>query len=71
MATHFSDEELEQKYDETTVLEISHQILNPIVAVEEALVTYQFNQIPEPPRNISFRIIWFPQRNRIKPIRNL
>jgi len=49
MATHFSDEELEQKYDETTVLEISHQILNPIVAVEEALVTYQFNQIPEPP----------------------
>ena len=53
MAVRFSDEELEQKYSEMTVLGISHRILNPIAAVKEALATYRFNQIPEPLGNTS------------------
>jgi len=69
MATHFSDEELEQKYSGMTVSATSHRILNLIAAVKEALATYRLNYMQEPPRNTSFRIIWFPQRNRITPSR--
>jgi len=69
MAARFSDEELERKYNGMTVLRISHRILNPIAAVREALATYRFNQMQEPPRNTSFRIIWFPQRSRMIPSR--
>jgi len=54
MALRFSDEELEQKYSGMTVLEISHQIWNPIAAIKEALATYRFNQIPAPLRYTSF-----------------
>jgi len=53
-----------------TVLGISHRILNPTGAVKEVLATYRFNQMQEPSRNTSFRIIWFPQRNRIMLSRN-
>jgi len=69
MAAHFSDEELEPKYSGTTALGLDHRILNLIVAVKKALLIYRFNQMQEPPRNISFQIIWFPQRNRITPPR--
>jgi len=64
MAAHFSDE-LEQNYSGTTVLGLGHRFLNPIVAVKEALLISQLNQMQEPPRNTSFRIIWFTQRNTI------
>jgi len=43
------------------------RILNPIVAVQEALAIYQLNHIQEPPRHTSLRIIWFPQKSRITP----
>jgi len=69
MAARFSYEDLERKYNGMTVVGISQRILNPIAAVKEALATYQFNQMQEPPTNTSFRIIWFPQRNRIIPSR--
>jgi len=69
MAAHFSDEELEQKYSGATVLGLCHRILNPILAVKKALLIYRFNQMQEPPINTSFRIIWFPQSNRITPPR--
>jgi len=69
MAARFSDEELEQKYFGMDVLGISHRILNPIATVQEALATYRFNQMQEPPRNSSFGIIWFPQRSRMIPSR--
>jgi len=37
MAVLFTDEELEQKYYVKTVLYISRRVLNPVVAVKEAL----------------------------------
>jgi len=66
MAAQFSVEDLERKYRGTTVLATS-RILNPIAAVQEALVIYQLNHIQKSPRNTSFRIIWFPQKSRIIP----
>jgi len=68
MAAHSSDEDLEKKYGGTTVLAIG-RILNPITAVQEALATYQLDHLPELPRNVSFRIIWLLQKNRIIPSR--
>jgi len=68
MAVHFPDEAIEQKYSGTTVL-ATGRIPSPIAAVQEALAIYQLNHIQEPPRNTSFRIIWFPQKIRIAPFR--
>jgi len=64
MAAHFPEEDLERKYSETMVWTTS-RILDPIMAVQEALAVYQINRIQEPPRNTSFRIIWFPQKSGI------
>jgi len=65
----FSDEELEQKYQEKTELALSHRILNPMASVKDALKVYQENQIMEPPRNASFKIIWFYQKRKLLPFR--
>jgi len=64
MAAQFPAEDLVRKYSGTTVLTTS-RILNPISAVQEALDIYQLNNIQEPPRNTSFRMIWFLQKSKI------
>jgi len=51
------------------VLSISHRVLNPVAAVKEALKEYLNNQIPEPPQNTSFCIIWFTQKHKLLPFR--
>jgi len=68
MAAYFSDKELLQKFSETMVLATS-PILNPIMAVQEALAIYQLNHIQEPPRDIPFRDIWFLQKIKMTPFR--
>jgi len=65
MAVLFTDEELEQRYFGQTVLSISHRVLNPVTAIPEALKQYRNNHALEPPRNTSFRVIWFIQRNKL------
>jgi len=64
MTVHFPDEDLEQKYSETTVW-TTGRIFNPISAVQKALAIYPLNRLQKPPRNTSFRIIWFPQESGI------
>jgi len=64
MAALFSDEELKQKYRVTTVLATSHRVLNPIATIQEAMNIYRQEQAIVPPRNTTFRIIWFyPKEN--------
>jgi len=62
MAVHFPEEAIEQKYGGTMVL-ATGRILNPIAAIQEVLAIYRLNYIQELPRNTSFRIIWFLQKN--------
>ena len=45
------------------------RILNPIMAVLEALAIYQLNHIQEPSRDTPFRVIWFLQKIGITPLR--
>jgi len=68
MAAHLSDEDLEQKHSETMVW-TTGRIVNPIAAVQNALAIYPLNYLQEPPRNTSFRILWFPQKSGIIPSR--
>jgi len=58
-----------KKYHSKTVLAISHQILNPVRAIQTALKIYQDSHIPEPPKNASFQIIWFYQKKKLFPYR--
>jgi len=69
MAVLFTDKELEQKYLGQTVLSISHRVLNPVTVIQEALKQYRNNHAFEPPRNTSFRVVWFIQRNKLCPFR--
>jgi len=66
MATRFPDEDLERKYNVTTVL-ATGLMPNPLVAVQKALAIYQLNQIQQLLRNTSFRIIWFLQKGVMGP----
>jgi len=69
MAVLFTDEELEQKYFGQRELSMSHRVLNPVTAIQEALKQYRNNHALEPPRNTSFRVIWFIQKNKLFPFR--
>jgi len=66
MAARFPDEDLERKYNGSTVL-ATGLLPNPLVAVQKALAIYQINQMQEPPRNTSFRIICFLQKGIMGP----
>jgi len=69
MAVLFTDEELEQKYFGQTAFSISHRVLNPVTAIQEALKQHRNNHALEPPQNMSFQVIWFIQRNKLFPFR--
>jgi len=47
-----------------TVLAISHEILNPVMAIQTTLQIYQDNTIPVPPKNALLQIIWFYQKRK-------
>jgi len=54
MAVLFTDEELEQKYFGQTAFSISHRVLNPVTAIQEALKQHRNNHALEPPQKCPF-----------------